>query len=60
LCFLGSRGDAASVVIVEPVGNLLLADFLDFHSFRVEAFLLELVLVGLFLLLFVSVQEPVH
>ena len=61
LSFARRGRDAARIVIVEPVGYLLLTDLLDFHSLRVEAFLLELVFVSLFFLFFVaSVEEPVH
>jgi hypothetical protein len=61
LSFFGSGGDAAFVVPIEVVNELLLSYFLNFQAFRVEAFLFELVLVNFFLLLFiVLLPEPAN
>jgi hypothetical protein len=53
LGLFGGWGDAAFVVAVEVVDELLLGDLLDFQALGVEAFLFELVFVDLLLLFFI-------
>jgi len=61
LSLFGSGRDAAFVIPVEVVDELLLSDFLNFQTFRVETFLLEFVLIDFLLflvLLIVLLPKP--
>ena len=60
LCLLGGRGDESLIILIKVSEDLILSDFLDLETFRVEALFLQLLLVDILFFFGVLLPNPVN